>query len=184
MLLKTYLVPAAAPSNAKGTEIINPRIEDLRLRTFTSSSPTDFIAAAEGVTPAVVSIRCFGHRTSRLEPNARITTTGSGVIIDADERCCDGRCESDVGWISVWFFRLQQHDACRRHWRGGFTLTSRTSARFKYPSTSTIFCKCCPGPKTLDQQAKSGDPDLKRQATWGMSAGNPDLAIKGPHDKL
>jgi hypothetical protein len=30
-------------------------------------------------------------------------------------------------------------------------------------------CKRRPGPKTLDQQAKSGDPDLKRQATWGIS---------------
>jgi Do/DeqQ family serine protease len=82
-----FLVPApiaiGAPSNVPVTDIINPRLEDLRLRTFTSSSPTDFIAAAEGVTPAVVSIRCFGQRTSRLEPNARITTTGSGVIIDA-----------------------------------------------------------------------------------------------------
>jgi hypothetical protein len=25
------------------------------------------------------------------------------------------------------------------------------------------------GPKTLDQQAISGDPDVKRHATWGMS---------------
>ncbi|WP_020571210.1 trypsin-like peptidase domain-containing protein [Neolewinella persica] len=79
-----FLVPAVAPSNAAAEGMINPRLEDLRLRTFTSSSPTNFIAAAEGVTPAVVSIRCFGQRTSRVEPNAFVTTTGSGVIIDAD----------------------------------------------------------------------------------------------------
>jgi len=30
-------------------------------------------------------------------------------------------------------------------------------------------CERRPGRKTLDQQAKSGDPDVKRHATWGMS---------------
>lgn len=79
-----FLAPAAAPPTVAPATMINPRLEDLRLRTFTSSSPTDFIAAAEVVTPAVVFIRCFGQRTSRLEPNARITTTGSGVIIDKE----------------------------------------------------------------------------------------------------
>jgi hypothetical protein len=30
-------------------------------------------------------------------------------------------------------------------------------------------CERRPGRKTLDPQAKSGDPAVKRQATWGMS---------------
>jgi len=30
-------------------------------------------------------------------------------------------------------------------------------------------CERRPRRKTLDQQAKSGDPDVKRHATWGMS---------------
>ncbi len=79
---RLFLAPAAAPPEMAATDLINPRIEDLRLRTFASSAPTDFITAAESVTRAVVFIRCFGQRTSRLEPNAEITTTGSGVIID------------------------------------------------------------------------------------------------------
>jgi Do/DeqQ family serine protease len=59
-------------------------MEDLRLRTFASSSPTDFISAADKVTPAVVFIRCFGQRTSAFETNIASTTTGSGVIIGED----------------------------------------------------------------------------------------------------
>jgi Do/DeqQ family serine protease len=77
-----FLAPAAAPLPYPLDPGINSRLEDLRLRTFTSSSPTDFIAAAESVTPTVVFIRCFGQRTSRMEPNAESSTTGSGVIID------------------------------------------------------------------------------------------------------
>lgn len=77
-----FLAPAAAPTPYPLDASINPRLEDLRLRTFTSSSPTDFIAAAESVTPAVVFVRCFGQRSSRMEPNAESSTTGSGVIID------------------------------------------------------------------------------------------------------
>jgi len=30
-------------------------------------------------------------------------------------------------------------------------------------------CMRRPGPKTLDQQANSGDFGVKRQSTWGMS---------------
>jgi len=33
-------------------------------------------------------------------------------------------------------------------------------------------CERRPRRKTLDQQAKSGDPDVKRHATWGMSVEN------------
>lgn len=81
---RLFLAPASAPPPAVAAELINPKLEDLRLRTFASSSPTNFISAAESVTPAVVFIRCFGQRTSRLEPNAEITTTGSGVIVDGN----------------------------------------------------------------------------------------------------
>jgi len=79
-----FLVPAAAPENRSVESPINPRLEDLRLRTFASSSPTDFISAADKVTPAVVFIRCFGQRTSAFETNVESTTTGSGVIIGED----------------------------------------------------------------------------------------------------
>jgi len=77
-----FLAPASAPSDPAASSIINPRLEELRLRTFASSSPTNFITAAEEVTPAVVFIRCFGQRASRMEPNVESSTTGSGVIID------------------------------------------------------------------------------------------------------
>ncbi len=59
-------------------------MEDLRLRTFASSAPTDFITAADQVTPAVVFIRCYGQRTSAFETNVESSTTGSGVIIGED----------------------------------------------------------------------------------------------------
>ncbi len=80
----TFLAPAAAPPNTPSELQVNPRLEDLRLRTFASSSPTDFIAAASQVTPAVVFIRCYGQRTSAFETNVESTTTGSGVIIGED----------------------------------------------------------------------------------------------------
>jgi len=81
-----FLAPATVTAPDYGVEaaLVNPRLEELRLRTFASSSPTDFISAAEQVTPAVVFIRCFGQRTSRMEPNVESTSSGSGVIIDAD----------------------------------------------------------------------------------------------------
>lgn len=77
-----FLAPASAPADSDASSLINPRLEELRLRTFASSAPTNFITAAENVTPAVVFIRCFGQRTSRMEPNVESSTTGSGVIID------------------------------------------------------------------------------------------------------
>ncbi|TXF87579.1 PDZ domain-containing protein [Neolewinella aurantiaca] len=80
----TFLAPAAAPENTASELLVNPRIEDLRLRTFASSAPTDFITAASKVTSAVVFIRCFGQRVSAFETNVEVTTTGSGVIIGGD----------------------------------------------------------------------------------------------------
>ena len=76
-----FLAPASAPENAASELVVNPRLEDLRLRTFASSAPTDFISAADQVTPAVVFIRCYGQRTSAFETNVESNTTGSGVII-------------------------------------------------------------------------------------------------------
>jgi len=79
-----FLAPASAPANATAELKVNPRMEDLRLRTFASSAPTDFITAADQVTPAVVFIRCYGQRTSAFETNVESSTTGSGVIIGED----------------------------------------------------------------------------------------------------
>ena len=81
LVVPRLLSPDPAPAS---TPASNLKIEDLRLRSFASATPTDFTSAAESVTPAVVFIRCLSQRTSRLEPKARVSTTGSGVIIDAD----------------------------------------------------------------------------------------------------
>lgn len=63
--------------------MINPRLEDLRLKRFTSSAPTDFTNAAERVTPAVVFVRSY-HHSRHLLPNVESTTTGSAVIISSE----------------------------------------------------------------------------------------------------
>ncbi len=63
--------------------VVEPNLEELRLRTFRSSVPTDFTTAAAGVTPAVVFIRThFGGNP--LGPNQESSSTGSGVIISPD----------------------------------------------------------------------------------------------------
>ena len=76
------LQPAAAAAPVVAERPPAPRLDDPRLRSFAGSTPTDFTTAAERVTPAVVALRCFGRRTSRVEPNVAASTTGSGVIVD------------------------------------------------------------------------------------------------------
>ncbi len=62
----------------------NPSRDELRLRTFSSSSPTTFIRAAEQVTPAVVSVRSYLNNSVRTELNGERITAGSAVIISPD----------------------------------------------------------------------------------------------------
>ena len=58
--------------------------DELRLRTFASSAPTDFISASEQVIPAVVSVRA--HTSDDLASGLTVgsVTTGSAVIISAN----------------------------------------------------------------------------------------------------
>ncbi|MEO0723360.1 MAG: trypsin-like peptidase domain-containing protein [Bacteroidota bacterium] len=60
-------------------------LNEIRPRTFLSSSPTSFSAAAEAVTPGVVFIRAYqatnGNFLRRNRPEVT-TSTGSGVIIN------------------------------------------------------------------------------------------------------
>ncbi len=53
-------------------------------RTFLSSSPTDFISAAEFATPAVVNIRAVSSGTFDFWNTGFSGSSGSGVIISAD----------------------------------------------------------------------------------------------------
>jgi serine protease Do len=60
------------------------QLQEQTLSRFAGSAPTDFITAADKVTPGVVFLRSFRERMSRMEPNLESSTTGSGVIISAD----------------------------------------------------------------------------------------------------
>lgn len=65
----------------------NINLDDIRPRTFISSSPTDFTKAASAITPAVVFIRAYYRKESSIFQRARqnaSTSTGSGVIISSD----------------------------------------------------------------------------------------------------
>lgn len=67
-------------------QLANDPLEDAPLRTFLSSAPTDFIAAAEAVTPSVVNIKTqqSGGSFDFWGSNAYGTSSGSGIIISAD----------------------------------------------------------------------------------------------------
>ena len=58
--------------------------EDLRLRTFASSAPTDFIAASEQVIPAVVSVHAYTSEKLAAGGSSGAVTSGSAVIISAN----------------------------------------------------------------------------------------------------
>ena len=58
--------------------------EELRLRTFASSAPTDFIAASEQVIPAVVSVRAYNSEGFASGLHGGTVTSGSAVIISAN----------------------------------------------------------------------------------------------------
>ncbi|MBL7794161.1 MAG: Do family serine endopeptidase, partial [Saprospiraceae bacterium] len=60
-------------------------LNDIRPRTFLSSSPTNFISAAERVTAAVVNIKTMQESRFDLWGNGSVgTSSGSGVIITPD----------------------------------------------------------------------------------------------------
>ena len=75
-----------------GRYLVNPAGEasllkaqdELRLRTFASSAPTDFIAASEQVIPAVVSVRAYTAEGLDSGLGAGAVTSGSAVIISAN----------------------------------------------------------------------------------------------------
>lgn len=65
-------------------QAVSTQLDDLRLRTFASSSPTSFISAAERVTPAVVFVRSYLKRDLLGDLQGERTTTGSAVIVSPD----------------------------------------------------------------------------------------------------
>jgi len=70
---------------ARYTRLENNGLNDQRLRTFLSSSPTDFITAAGMVTPSVVNIRALENaNTSWWGSGSFAASSGSGVILSAD----------------------------------------------------------------------------------------------------
>lgn len=75
-----YLRPLAPPE----APAVNPSRDDLRLRTFASSSPTDFITAAESVRPAVVSVRSYLRDALVDGLDQQATVSGSAVLISSD----------------------------------------------------------------------------------------------------
>ncbi len=58
--------------------------DELRLRTFASSAPTDFISASERVMPCVVSVRSYQSPSLLPGLGQGAVTTGSAVIISAN----------------------------------------------------------------------------------------------------
>ncbi len=66
--------------------LANDPLSDAPLRTFLSSSPTNFIAAAEIVTPSVVNIKAqqSGGSFDFWGSNTYGTSSGSGIIISPD----------------------------------------------------------------------------------------------------
>ncbi len=73
-------------STGSYAQLANDPLSDAPLRTFLSSAPTDFIAAAEAVTPSVVNIKTqqSGGSFDFWGSNAYGTSSGSGIIISAD----------------------------------------------------------------------------------------------------
>ena len=70
---------------ARYTRLENNGLNDQTLRTFLSSSPTDFITAAVMVTPSVVNIRALENaNTSWWGSGSFAASSGSGVILSAD----------------------------------------------------------------------------------------------------
>lgn len=67
-------------------QLANDPLSDAPLRTFLSSAPTNFIAAAEVVTPSVVNIKAqqSGGSFDFWGSNTYGTSSGSGIIISPD----------------------------------------------------------------------------------------------------
>ncbi|GJM33013.1 MAG: protease [Saprospiraceae bacterium] len=71
---------------ARYTNYNDDPLDAIRPRTFLSSAPTDFTAAATAVTPAVVNIRTYqeGSSFDFWQNGTYGSSSGSGVIISAD----------------------------------------------------------------------------------------------------
>ncbi|MGB3801112.1 MAG: trypsin-like peptidase domain-containing protein [Lewinella sp.] len=80
VLAGRYFTLASVRDDAAAAELR----DELRLRTFASSAPTDFIAASETVMPAVVSVRAY--QPSGILPGLGkgSVTSGSAVIISTN----------------------------------------------------------------------------------------------------
>ena len=72
------------PTPARYTSLGADPLNDIKPRTFLSSSPTDFIEAAKVVTPAVVNIQTTSEMGDFWHKGVVSTSTGSGVIISKD----------------------------------------------------------------------------------------------------
>lgn len=70
---------------AKYTNLADDPLNDIKPRTFLSTSPTDFTSAAHAVTPAVVNIQTTSEMDNDFWHKGVVSTsTGSGVIISKD----------------------------------------------------------------------------------------------------
>lgn len=67
-------------------QLANDPLADVPMRKFLSASPTNFIAAAESVTPSVVNIKTqqSGGSFEFWGNNSYGTSSGSGIIMSAD----------------------------------------------------------------------------------------------------
>lgn len=89
-LYRTFSEPTVIYSNssdamARYTNLANDPFSGVQQRFFLSSSPTDFIAAADRVTPAVVNIRAVeSGNYSWWGSGSFGASSGSGVIISSD----------------------------------------------------------------------------------------------------
>jgi serine protease Do len=72
------------PIPARYASLAEDPLNDIKPRTFLSSSPNDFIAAAKSVTPAVVNIQTTSEMGDFWHKGVMSTSTGSGVIISED----------------------------------------------------------------------------------------------------
>ncbi len=72
------------PAPARYASLGEDPLNDIKPRTFLSSSPTDFIQSAKSVTPAVVNIQTTSEMGDFWHKGVMSTSTGSGVIISKD----------------------------------------------------------------------------------------------------
>lgn len=81
----TIIVSENGIASARYTNFEDDPFSPTKQRTFISSAPTDFIAAAEQVTPAVVNIRAVENANYSWWGSGSFgASSGSGVIVSAD----------------------------------------------------------------------------------------------------